>query len=61
MNFIAVLPAQRNAKCLYFSEDLFPVRGAEKIVLVTQILPGVPQKKPAVFNVTRCKHELDDE
>jgi hypothetical protein len=35
---------------------LFPVRIAKFIALVTKVLSGVPQKQPAVFNLTRRKH-----
>jgi hypothetical protein len=35
---------------------LVAVRIAEFVVLITEVLPSVPQKQPAVFNVARSKH-----
>ena len=56
MNLIAVSSAQRSAKHLHFTDDLFAVCAAELIVLVAQILPGMPQKQPAVLNMAGRKH-----
>jgi hypothetical protein len=61
VNFLPVSQAQSFAKHPRLSDDLFSVRTAEFIVLVTKVLPGVPQKQPAVFNVAGRKHGLNDE
>ena len=42
VNFLPVSRAQGFAKHLHFRDDLFAVRIAEFIVLVTKVLPGVP-------------------
>jgi hypothetical protein len=39
-----------------FRRQFAPVGATEFVVLVTKVLPGVPQKQPAVFDVTRRKH-----
>ena len=56
VNFLPVSRAQGFAKRLHFGDDLFPVGVTEFIVLITKVLPGVPQKQPAVFDVARRKH-----
>jgi hypothetical protein len=56
VNFLPVSQAQSFAKRLHFSGDLFSVRAAEFIVLVTKVLSSVPQEQPAVFNVAGRKH-----
>jgi len=61
VNFLPISRAQGLAKNLHFGHNLFPVRIAEFVVLVTKVLPGVPQKQSAVFDVARRKHELNDE
>ena len=58
VNFLPVSRAQGFAKRLHFGDDLFPVGTTEFVVLITKVLPGVPQKQPAVFDVARRKHEL---
>jgi hypothetical protein len=49
------------AEILHARSDLVAVRATELIVLVAQILPGVPQEQPAVFHLARCKHELEND
>jgi hypothetical protein len=61
VNFLPVSRAQGFAKRLHFGDDLFPVGVTELVVLVTKVLPRVPQKQPAVFDVARRKHGLNDE
>ena len=61
VNFLPISLAQAFAKRLHFSDDLFPVFATEFIVLVPKVLPGVPQKQPAVFNMAGSKHELNGE
>jgi hypothetical protein len=56
VNFLLVSRAQGFAKRLHFGDDLFPVGATEFVVLVTKVLPGVPQKQSAVFNVARREH-----
>ena len=61
VNSLPVSSTQRSAQHLHFSDNLLTVRVTEQIVLVTQVFPGVPQEQPAVLNLARCKHELNDE
>jgi hypothetical protein len=56
VNVLPVSRAQGFAKRLHLGYDLFPVGATEFVVLITEVLPGVPQKQPAVFDVTRRKH-----
>ena len=56
VNFLPVSRAQGFAKRLHFGNDLFPVGITEFIVFITKVLPGVPQKQPAMFDVARRKH-----
>jgi hypothetical protein len=59
VNFLPVSRTQGFAKRLHFGDDLFPIGIAEFVVLITKVLPGVPQKQPAMFDVTRRKHEFE--
>jgi hypothetical protein len=59
VNFLPVSQAQGFAKHLHVGDDLFAVRTAEFIVLVTKVLAGMPQKQAAVLDVARRKHELN--
>ena len=56
VNLLPIPRTQAFTKRLHLSDDLIPVRIAKFIALVTKVLSGVPQKQPAVFNLTRCKH-----
>jgi hypothetical protein len=60
MNVLPVFRAQGFAKRLHFGDNLFAVDVTEFVVFITKILPGMPQKQPAVFNLARCKHGLND-
>jgi hypothetical protein len=57
VNGLPVFRAQGFAKRLHFRDDLFPVDVTKFVVFIAKILPGVPQKQPAVFDVARCKHD----
>ena len=51
-------------QCQYrhFRDDSLPVCVAvSKSCSVMQALPGVPQEQPAVLNLARCKHKLNEE
>jgi hypothetical protein len=56
VNFLPVSRAQGFAKRLHFGDDLSPVGITEFVVFITKVLPGVPQKQAAVFDVARRKH-----
>jgi len=52
---------QRRLQSAHARADFLCRRLGKHVLLVPQILVGMPQQQLAVFHVTRCKHELNSE